>query len=69
MRAYARAFWTSELHLNVYARACAHVRALRTCVRVCLYVCVRAFTYVCMRTCTHQLQVGSAPGRVLRVRT
>jgi len=26
MRAYARAFWPSELHVHEYARACAHVQ-------------------------------------------
>jgi hypothetical protein len=46
MRAYARAFWPYELHLNAYARACARVR-----VCACVCVCACAYVRVCVRVC------------------
>ena len=72
MRAYARAFWPSELHVHAHARACACVYVcvrMSACLRiracVCVYVCACVCVRVRVRACACEVTEGALPLGVL----
>jgi len=63
MRAYARAFWPSKLHVHVLARgepACVQAYA---CVRVCIHMHAHVCVYACVCACGH-VHVKKAPAYI-----